>query len=387
MSIGHHADPKQAASRQLFIAGCPRSGTSALMDLLNSHDDIALGKERFKKCRTLDQSLFDIEHFVNPKPSETNISAPAHYAMIKEKLAAGPIAYIGDKTPGYYRRLEHLLSQFPEAKILIIWRDPVRVASSFQFRSERPSGGWSQDHDFENAVQQWNSALSKAQLCADGPYADRLMLVKYEWFFGGDLTYLDSIMTFLGLTLSSELRRAYGRSARRWNRLRKKPLHLTSQQLAWVNERADHSLGQWADMQSCLDLVKHTVQVAKQDQELSTPDLKLIRQFATVRESHRLEQLKSLTRPAQPTAIIPGLKSFSLQLRELEAKAQSLAEQLLQAENSRWSKLGANLQRIRQPGSSTEGQNSLSDQATQLSQRISRCAQLAGRDAKGSNSE
>ncbi len=37
--------------RYVFIAGCPRSGTSALTFLLNEHPTVAIGFERYKRLR------------------------------------------------------------------------------------------------------------------------------------------------------------------------------------------------------------------------------------------------------------------------------------------------------------------------------------------------
>ncbi|MGB3557162.1 MAG: sulfotransferase [Geitlerinemataceae cyanobacterium] len=62
-----------------MVCGCPRSGTTAITKLLNSHSKIIIGMERYKyqirksDPNSINPSLFLPEHFLNINSDETNI--------------------------------------------------------------------------------------------------------------------------------------------------------------------------------------------------------------------------------------------------------------------------------------------------------------------------
>lgn len=59
----------------VFICGCPRSGTSAMTQLLSAHSQIVIGIERFKYINKnlLRPEMFRKDYFFRSIPSETNI--------------------------------------------------------------------------------------------------------------------------------------------------------------------------------------------------------------------------------------------------------------------------------------------------------------------------
>ncbi|NNE74056.1 MAG: hypothetical protein HKN26_10355, partial [Acidimicrobiales bacterium] len=44
-----HSEPAPGDRNFLFVAGCARSGTTALTNLLNQHADLAISIERFNR--------------------------------------------------------------------------------------------------------------------------------------------------------------------------------------------------------------------------------------------------------------------------------------------------------------------------------------------------
>jgi hypothetical protein len=141
-----------------FILGCPRSGTTLLQVLVDSHPDIAIPPESF---------LFD--RFGPILASYGNLAEPAArrrlaadlladerirdwelaagpddlLSQIKEPSAAGLFGALfalyakkqgktrwGDKTPQHALRIPELLAVFPEARIIHLVRDGRDVAES-----------------------------------------------------------------------------------------------------------------------------------------------------------------------------------------------------------------------------------------------------------------
>lgn len=176
----------------VFLCGVPRSGTTALTEAINLHDEAVIGIERFKyilaRAKTLDEplELFREERFFDYRPDDTNIRLAGGkfghiYNRAAEKFAAAEV--IGDKVPMLYKRLPFLREHFPGCKALVILRRPDRVASSWQQRADNPKDHWPEENDFRAGVSAWNDALKqiteqKQQM------GDDLILLSYEKSFG-----------------------------------------------------------------------------------------------------------------------------------------------------------------------------------------------------------
>ena len=231
----------------LFICGCPRSGTTALMEVLNLDERIAIGKERFKHRPRVSQELFEPSYFLKPDPEETNLLDETFYAALEPRVRSGSLAFIGDKVPGYFRRLDSLRRDFPDAKMFMLIRDPVRVACSFKRRSQRPSDGWSEEKDFRDAIRQWNESLQRAHRFISAHGVESLFLAKYEWLFCGDERYLRAVFGFLGLELPGTVRSQFRELTADWPRRQRRRLSLTNDELLEVRRSQDLELAGWAD--------------------------------------------------------------------------------------------------------------------------------------------
>jgi hypothetical protein len=133
--------------QKLFIVGCPRSGTTLVQQALNRHSRIVIPPEtkfffsflgHSKECqhRHIDRLEADLNIRI-PRPAlQVRAGAEARgffdgiARLYVERLGKRNIAYFGDKSPEHTGHLARIRQQFPDAKILVIYRDGRDVASS-----------------------------------------------------------------------------------------------------------------------------------------------------------------------------------------------------------------------------------------------------------------
>ncbi len=141
-----------------FIVGCPRSGTTLLQLLLDSHPNIAIPPEshiffRFSKIFNYYGNLQDEENLklivkdllrdYHIRDWELGVSVSEFCSFLKEKSLKSVIALIfelyamkegkqrwGDKTPQHALHLNEIQNMFPEAKFIHLVRDGRDVAVS-----------------------------------------------------------------------------------------------------------------------------------------------------------------------------------------------------------------------------------------------------------------
>jgi hypothetical protein len=221
--------PPPNPQRHLFIAGCPRSGTSALVGLLNEHPHVALGFERYKRVRAqLDPHHFTPGQFFAPVLAETDIRGELLYARLRARWERGEVSVTGDKVPLYTRVLPQLLERFPGARVAVLVRDPLAVARSFARRAADPEDWWPAENDHRLAVKMWNEALAAVR-AVDGQWAGKgkekaptrgaegAALLPYEALLSGDEQWLEWLLDFAGLPWSTRVRDEYRRLADRWS--------------------------------------------------------------------------------------------------------------------------------------------------------------------------
>jgi hypothetical protein len=123
----------------LIIQGCPRSGTTVLFKLLNSHENIALTKElnlnKHIKKRSLTKTYQNI--FENKKNIEK-------------------VIYFGDKLPEYY--YTNIYKKILNLKIIHISRDPIDTINSMMNRRKNSKKGLDPT---------WNNLFSIKDFCRD----------------------------------------------------------------------------------------------------------------------------------------------------------------------------------------------------------------------------
>ncbi len=133
--------------KKFFLVGCPRSGTTMVQQALNRHSAIAIppetkiffsffGHSRKQQGRHLQRLNADLNIDL-PTPERRIASVEDGRAFYErmvqcyvERLPKRDIAYFGEKTPEHTGHLPRIRAMFPEAKIIVLYRDGRDVASS-----------------------------------------------------------------------------------------------------------------------------------------------------------------------------------------------------------------------------------------------------------------
>lgn len=234
---------------KIFVAGCERTGTTALTYLLYHDARIAVGRERFKYIRDdVRRKHFNPDHFFSPAPEETNYLNEQYYRTLKDRWLAGSLRYVGDKVPLYYKNLDTLEKRFgsQDLKLLFTIRNLESVAASYNRRAQEPSDRhWEQSRDYTQAVKDWNQSLSLLRKYYFNGGKDKIFLVRYEDFFAGNLSYLKALYRFLALPLTLEVVEAFHDITIDWHRRMRKDPQLTAAMKDHLHERKNVALETW----------------------------------------------------------------------------------------------------------------------------------------------
>lgn len=163
----------------LFVSGVARSGTTALVNVLNQHPRILVGTERFFgriKNQTLTQDMFAREAFLFPK-RERSESQGFHLDGQDLVRKFNCATAIGDKFPGLYRHFDYMFDTFPEATHIYIFRNPFSVLESFEARKERAGDNWSRG--WRAGLEEWNESLGKVAALPDDRL-EKFLFLPYE---------------------------------------------------------------------------------------------------------------------------------------------------------------------------------------------------------------
>jgi hypothetical protein len=235
----------------LFLAGLGRSGTTALLEVVAAHPQVALGVERYKRLYPHDDQpitadLFTRRRFfdfsdglTNLTPEQTPEWAP-HYAAMRAKW--DDARYVGDKMVAI--RAQHVWETLPGARFVCIVRDVEPVAASWQARADNPEDrGWAADAGARQAVAAWNRSLRRVRR-AVRQRPDHAAVVEYDRFFGDAAgTSLGRVLDWLGLDRPAAVDAAFARVHREYvDTVAPKQRTLAPDVLAFLDEHAERDV-------------------------------------------------------------------------------------------------------------------------------------------------
>lgn len=197
----------------VFVGGCPRSGTTLLQNILDSHPDIAGGPEfdhlgRIAELRNFLKAGQDNGRLVAyDLEVDTAVSNFVGELLEPYRQRRGA-KLLSEKTPQNALSVDTLLDIFPAARALLVVRDPRAVVASMLAVGERADGRGEATPAFTHSlfqaidtIAQYNDAILTA---GD---RDRCQLVRYESLVADTETEARKLCGFLGVDWASEMLR------------------------------------------------------------------------------------------------------------------------------------------------------------------------------------
>lgn len=214
----------------VLIGGCPRSGTTALAQLMNSNPSVHITLEeniiqtaqalrktlgtrerrseiyREKGMRALsDRETLDMRDALN-----RNFSAGSVWPVIKfiyewhhKKIHPdSPLLVWGDKFPKYFESIEKTVTELDGVKYIHVSRNPFDVINSMMRRTEMAKQGkdwWKAVTDFDDMVDVWCSAYRSIREIES---RKNVLHMNYEELLFDYENTIERLNNFLGVSLT-----------------------------------------------------------------------------------------------------------------------------------------------------------------------------------------
>jgi len=187
-------------NKHLFLSGTARAGTSALVNILNQHNHILMGQERyFNKFRqnTIARAHFHKERFLDLRDGDTHEHGGLHSIPPGQREQRFDKAiYVGDKFPPMFRHFDHVLNEFPKAHHIYILRNPLSVVESYETRFQNTEDPW--HLNWRDGLKAWNDSLSRITTLPSKTL-QRFTFVLYEDLYAHTRA-INALFTRLGLS-------------------------------------------------------------------------------------------------------------------------------------------------------------------------------------------
>ena len=193
----------------LFLFSLPRSGSTLAQRILAAHAPIATASEPWVLLPYLyalrDRGAYAeynhgvlvqaVEDFCDTLPGgRDDYLAEVRELMLRlySRASPGGARYFLDKTPRYHLVAEDVVAAFPEAKIVLLWRNPLAVLASI---IETWSGGKWNLYRFKVDIYDGVENLVRAR----ERHGERTHAVRYEDLVTDPVTAWDGVFRYLDL--------------------------------------------------------------------------------------------------------------------------------------------------------------------------------------------
>lgn len=204
---------------KFFIVGCPRSGTTMVQQALNRHSRVAIPPETKYFFSFFGHSRKSQARHVKRLNADLNIRLPEpagrvcsvadgrdYYELMArqyvKRLGKRGVTCFGEKTPEHTGLLPRVRRLFPDAKILVLYRDGRDVAQSL---TQVP---WMSSNLYVNFVvwlyYQW---VVRDERRGDNP---NVHFARYEDIVADPEKQLTAVLNFLGLPYEPAVVEGYG---------------------------------------------------------------------------------------------------------------------------------------------------------------------------------
>lgn len=182
--------------QQIFIVGCPRSGTTILQSLLAAHPEITsfpetgfflhlwgedLRRTLQERLTIFFQDINRTEFLETMQPQQSVTDRVKWFTSILDELAAENGNNIwAEKTPQHLFFIDDILRHLPDAKFIHITRTPLDTIASLYLATRMPpqqSHSWGEPWTLERCVTMWKQSDRATRAYADNP---QHLVISYE---------------------------------------------------------------------------------------------------------------------------------------------------------------------------------------------------------------
>jgi hypothetical protein len=170
-----------------------------MQQLLSADERLIIGPERYGGYLGSDQfndSLFSYDRYVDflTDPRDHSRKGIFYDTISRERFDSS--SFIGDKIPLLYLHFNKVDRNFPEAKYIVILRNILDIANSYQNRLNNPNDpSW--EHSYVDAISHWNKLIEFTKTHISNP---QIHFVLYEDLYSS-YDNLSKIYQFLGAGL------------------------------------------------------------------------------------------------------------------------------------------------------------------------------------------
>lgn len=203
------------ASRLIFVGGSPRSGTTLVQNILDTHTDVLGGPEflhlpDFVRLRNQLHSSIRRD-YISIMCSYEDIDAHIRRtveALLLDFADKHNAKFLSEKTPENVLVFSSLAEIFPDTKFLNVVRDPRAVVSSLL-----TVGAKARKRGVSSAVytQDTFAAIEKVRQClragfkAQHAYPERIKTVVYEELVDSTSAVIEGVCDFLGISWQPDM--------------------------------------------------------------------------------------------------------------------------------------------------------------------------------------
>jgi len=208
--------PEDRGKYFIFIGGAPRSGTTLVQNMLDSHPDILAGPEfmhlpdiiQLRKILLHSIKEGRIDKYCSHRDVDQQICLLIENLLLPLKQKHGK-KIISEKTPGNVNVFTDLIELFPESKFLHVVRDPrAIVASMLQVGKRAKKIKGLKLHEFTRST---SAAINYIKKCFANGFdaaqhsSDGVMTILYEKLVNDPVSETKRICDFLKVEWSSKM--------------------------------------------------------------------------------------------------------------------------------------------------------------------------------------
>lgn len=197
----------------VFLVGPPRSGTTWLQSLLGNHPDIATAQESHLFNHFLGPLIDSWHHMEKFEDGRGGIGLPAYFTtpafrsllrdFVHTTFSQVPEyherAYFLEKTPDHIRNLAQIKTIIPEARIIVLVREPSDVIESMLNASKGWGRNWA-PQSIVSAIRQFSYFAKKGMQDLSMLDSSDYILVKYEALKKDPVAVVRDVLSYIGVS-------------------------------------------------------------------------------------------------------------------------------------------------------------------------------------------